>query len=142
MKYLLGLLIICATAYFAVETLRLVPIAPGGDCYSSASGGLRLGWLDSKDVRLDRNCVGVESTRMFQELGMEARALFAACSLEGSRQAFGSVENCLDYGGNFQQAIDDRAAIEAYCKQRSKKWYRKLTFQTKRKYQACLQERL
>lgn len=142
MKYLIGILIICASAYFIAETIRLVPIAPGDDCYSSSSGGLRLGWLDTKRPEMDANCMGVEAARMLQEQGKEARSLFVVCSLEGSRQAFGSVENCLEYGGDYQNAVDSREAVEAYCKDRSRKWYRRLTFTSKRKYEQCVRERL
>ena len=136
MKTLTAILMVCATIYFTVQTIRLVPIAPSTTC--SSSSGLRLGWFENKEVEEDHGCLQAESIRTLTELGEPQRALFVACSHPGSRLAFGSVEECMRYSGDYSKLAVDKEEIERYCYRHSRKILRRLTFQRKRYYEKCM----
>ena len=138
MKALTAVLILSATAFFVAQTLRIVPIEPGNNCYSSASGGISLGPIDTKDVRKDDGCAQFESARMLTELGQPEKALFVACSHEGARLAFGTVQECMRYSGDYSKLAVDKEELERYCYRHSRKILRRLTFQRQRYFEKCM----
>ena len=114
-------------------------IRAGSTCYASESGNIKLGPFGfHKDAIKDEGCAQVESARLFAELGQDDHAKFVTCSHEGAIQAFGSRENCLEYHGSYQKIMVDVTEKEVYCKRKSKKLLRKITFQSKRYFKKCM----
>ena len=84
---------------------------------------------------LDEGCAAREAGRMAPD---EARAEFMWCSLPESQRAFGTVSACLDYSGDNAQLIRAVQTRIDHCEHKSKKWYKRVTFQRNRSYDRCM----
>lgn len=117
-------------------------ISASSTCYSNDSGGVNLGLFGlHKSSISDDACKQMEAARMTAELGMPEHAKVIVCSHPGARISFGSKKDCLEFRGGYKEIVMKTNNTESYCHFRSKKWYRKLTFTSKRSYKNCIRER-
>jgi len=141
MKSSLYLLFVIGLFAFTVDTIMSArtEIQAANPCYAPESGLFALGFLRvNKDSIQDSGCEQIEAARMATELGMTKQAKYIVCNHAGSVSVFGDANNCMRFDGNTTQAaalVNDR---HDYCKGRSRKWYRKLSFTGKSLYKKCM----
>lgn len=141
MKNALFLLFMVGMGFITIHTIMeaRTEIQAANPCYAPDSGLLALGFFKiNKDSIKDESCEQIEAARMATELGMYEEAKFIVCSHAGAKGVFGDVSNCMDYNGNYQEAVETVNDRHDYCNKRSKKWYRKVTFGVKKKYRRCM----
>jgi hypothetical protein len=84
---------------------------------------------------IDAGCAAREAGRLAPD---EARQELMWCSQPEAISTFGSVRNCLDYNGDNEAIIQRVEQLATYCEHKSKKWYRRVTFQRNRSYDRCM----
>lgn len=137
----LFLLVSMILAFWTINNLTR-GIHAGTSCYAQDSGNIKLGFFGlNKASILDDGCEQIEAARLAAELGLADHAKVILCSHGGSARAFSSEKDCLEYNGNYQSVLVKTNEIERYCYERSRKWYRKVLFGTKRKFNKCMRER-
>ena len=141
MKQALYLLFVIGLAWLTVDTIMTArtEIHAANPCYAPDSGMLALGFLKlNKDSIKDEGCEQIEAARLATELGMKKQAEYIVCNHPGSVSVFGTASNCVQFNGNIREIERTINSKHNYCSNRSKKWYRKISFTGKRIYKKCM----
>jgi hypothetical protein len=117
-------------------------IHASSDCYEQDSSSVRVGIFGiNKEAILDTDCEKREAARLAAEAGMTQHTRKIVCNLAGTLASFNGDERaCLEYTGDYSQVLVDTVSREVYCDGRSKKWYRRVSFNVKAKYRRCMRE--
>ena len=141
MKHLIYLTVICGLAWLSLQTITSArqEIHAANPCHSVSSGMFSLGFFKlNKDSVKDTGCEQIEAARLAVELGMQEEAKFILCNHPGAKSAFSDATNCMQYNGNYQKMVTEVNDRHDYCDRRKRKWYRKITFTSKRIYKKCM----
>lgn len=144
MKGALFLLFMIGLTLITLERLaNAVPhsMASGSTCYAQESGNYRLGIFGLNKASIeDDSCQQIEAARLAVELNLPEHAKVILCNHEGAMSAFQNETNCMEFSGGYKEMLIEKNDREEYCYDRSRKWYKKLLFQTKRAYRHCMRE--